>query len=336
MSKDYRLARRHDRFGAFIGRAFSRGLCFRCRYGCGLRLPVTDAAVLVFRGQLRRYCSTSSAFICCALASIFRRLSRNHAALGRDLITFNDRVGDSRGEQSHCAQRIVVSRNDVIDSFRRTVCIDHCDDRNSEPVRFGNCNLFLLYVDDEDGIGEAIHCLDAGEVLVETLALAIELDALLLRHLLVAAISLHAFKILQPFDRLLDRLKVSEQAAEPSLIDEILPALLGFLANGVLGLSLGADEENCFAFVLSDKVSDECDRLAEHSLSFLQIDDVNAIALAEDVFLHLRVPAPYLVAEVNPRLQQLFHGNRNQTKVSFSVIGLMYSPQPLTCSSNQS
>jgi hypothetical protein len=61
----------------------------------------------------------------------------------------------------------------------------------------------------------------------------------------------------------------------------------------------------------------------------LKIDDVNAIALAKDVFLHLWVPAPYLVAEVNTGLQQLFHGNRNQTKVSFSLIGLMYSPQPL-------
>jgi hypothetical protein len=61
----------------------------------------------------------------------------------------------------------------------------------------------------------------------------------------------------------------------------------------------------------------------------LQVDDVNAIALAKDVFLHLWVPAPYLVAEVNAGLQQLFHGNRYQTKISFSLIGLMYSPQRL-------
>jgi hypothetical protein len=59
----------------------------------------------------------------------------------------------------------------------------------------------------------------------------------------------------------------------------------------------------------------------------LQIDNVNAVALAKDVLFHLWVPAPYLVTEVNTGLQQLFHGNRNQTKVSFSLIGLMYSPQ---------
>src|SRR4029078_11865446 len=135
--------------------------------------------------------------------------------------------------------------------------------------------------DNEDAIGKAIHRLDAREVLVETLALAIELNALLLSNLLVAPISLHAFEILEPFDRLLDRLKVSEQTTEPSLIDVILTTLLGFLANSVLRLSLGADEESCLAFVLSDEIRDERDRLAEHSLSLLQIDDVNAVALAE-------------------------------------------------------
>src|SRR6185503_4502564 len=141
----------------------------------------------------------------------------------------------------------------------------------------GDCDLFFLDVDDEDTIGKAIHRLDAGEVLVQTLALAIKLDALLLGHLLVTTISLHALEILESFDRLLDRLKVCKQTAEPSLIDVVLTALLGFLADGVLRLSLGADEENSFAFVLSDEIRDESDRLAEHSLGFLQVDDVNAV-----------------------------------------------------------
>src|SRR6185369_1710528 len=332
MSKDYRLARRHDRLGAFIGRAFSRLiLCALWCHGCGLRL-VTDAAVY-FSCKFRRYGSARGAFTWTSFA--FTRFGGKNAAFSCDLITLDNRVSDSRREQANGAQRVVVSWDDVIDSFGRTVCVDHGDDRNSEAVRFSDRNLFLLHVDDEDAIGKAVHRLDAREVLVQALALAIELDALLLGHLLVATISLHAFEIFEPFDRLLDRLKVSEQTTEPSLIDVILTTLLSFLANGVLRLSLGADEENCLAFVLSDEIRDERDRLAEHSLSLLQIDDVNAVALAEDIFLHLRVPAPYLVAKVNTGLQQLFHGNRNQTKVSFWLIGLMYSPQPPACLSNQ-
>src|SRR4029077_17711753 len=41
----------------------------------------------------------------------------------------------------------------------------------------------------------------------------------------------------------------------------------------------------------------------------VQVDDVDAVALAEDEPSHLRVPAPGLVAEVDPSLQQLLHGD---------------------------
>ena len=39
----------------------------------------------------------------------------------------------------------------------------------------------------------------------------------------------------------------------------------------------------------------------------VQIDDVDAVALAVEEALHLRVPAPGLVAEVHPGLEQLLH-----------------------------
>jgi hypothetical protein len=41
----------------------------------------------------------------------------------------------------------------------------------------------------------------------------------------------------------------------------------------------------------------------------LEIDDVNPVALTEDVFLHLGIPAAGLVAEVHSGLQQLLHGD---------------------------
>src|SRR4029079_15376412 len=50
-------------------------------------------------------------------------------------------------------------------------------------------------------------------------------------------------------------------------------------------------------------------RLFEQRLRLLQVDDVDAAALVEDEALHLRVPAARLVAEVNPGLQQLLHGD---------------------------
>jgi hypothetical protein len=40
----------------------------------------------------------------------------------------------------------------------------------------------------------------------------------------------------------------------------------------------------------------------------LQIDDMDAVALAEDELAHLRVPAPGLMTEVNPGFQHGLHG----------------------------
>ena len=102
------------------------------------------------------------------------------------------------------------------------------------------------------------------------------------------------------------------------MVDVVLTGTFGFFADRILRLSLGADKENCLALVFSDEVGDKRDRVAKHPLRFLQIDNVNAVALAKDVFLHLWIPAPYLVAEVNTGLQQFFHRNRNQTIISFS------------------
>jgi hypothetical protein len=58
---------------------------------------------------------------------------------------------------------------------------------------------------------------------------------------------------------------------------------------------------------------DELARPVDEVERLLQVDDVDAVALSENALsenapLHLRVPAPGLVAEVNAALQQLPHG----------------------------
>jgi hypothetical protein len=97
----------------------------------------------------------------------------------------------------------------------------------------------------------------------------------------------------------------------------ILATAFGFFANSVLSLSLRANEENGLPPVFGYLVRDKPERVAKHTLSFLKINNVNAVALAEDVFLHLGIPAPNLVAEVYASLQEFFHRNLNQTKSPF-------------------
>src|SRR5438034_899435 len=75
-----------------------------------------------------------------------------------------------------------------------------------------------------------------------------------------------------------------------------------------LRLTLGAYEEDDPA--LGRQLLDVLKGLLEQAIGLLQVDDVDPVALAEDVFLHLRVPALGLVPEVDPRLEQLLHGDR--------------------------
>src|SRR5262249_39518759 len=86
----------------------------------------------------------------------------------------------------------------------------------------------------------------------------------------------------------------------------------------ILGLPLGTDEKDRAS--LRGAVLHELARVFEHLERLLQVDDVNAVALPEDVFLHLGIPALGLVPEVNARFEQLFHGDVSQNTSSLNCI----------------
>src|SRR5207244_10932604 len=82
------------------------------------------------------------------------------------------------------------------------------------------------------------------------------------------------------------------------------------LGDVIRGLPLGADEKE---YLPGRRLfSYELRRFFEHLERLLHIDDVNAIALSEDVFLHLGIPALRLMPEVNTRFEQLLHGDVSQ------------------------
>ena len=75
----------------------------------------------------------------------------------------------------------------------------------------------------------------------------------------------------------------------------------GRVIDGRLRLLLGADEKN--RSTLGDNVFDEVIRTVDLFESLTKIDDVDAIAFAEDVRFHLRIPAAGLMAEMDSGLQ---------------------------------
>ena len=99
------------------------------------------------------------------------------------------------------------------------------------------------------------------------------------------------------------------------MIDVEHSAAPSFFGNCLLGLALGAYKQNDTP--LARQLADKTARVAEHLEGLLQIDDMNSIAFAEDILLHLRVPTAGLVAEVNAGLQQLLHCDFNCQRTSF-------------------
>ena len=55
--------------------------------------------------------------------------------------------------------------------------------------------------------------------------------------------------------------------------------------------------------------------LLQERQGLLQVDDVDAAALGEEKAAHLGVPAPSLVAEVHPGLQELAHRDDGHVQI---------------------
>jgi len=93
------------------------------------------------------------------------------------------------------------------------------------------------------------------------------------------------------------------------MIDERHPGPLRFFRNDFACLSFGADEENGAA--IARQLPHVLHGILVHLHRLFQIDDVNLIALAEDVIGHLRIPVTGLVTEVDPGFQHLTHRDRH-------------------------
>ena len=189
------------------------------------------------------------------------------------------------------------------------VRVDDADNRDAQFLRFGDRDLLIADVDDEKRVGQRVHLLDAAEAAVELVHLALQGQRLALAHLFEGSILPHRFEILQALDRHLDRLEVRQHAAEPAVVDVGHSRPLSFFGDDVTRLALGADEEDGAA--VHGQLAHVFDRLLVHRHRLFQIDDVNLVALAEDIVLHLRIPVTGLVGEMHSGFQHLTHCHRH-------------------------
>src|ERR1700733_1613189 len=156
----------------------------------------------------------------------------------------DDSVGDFGGEQANGAERVIVAGDHDVDDVGIAIGIDDGNDRHAHAARFANGDLLVIWVDDEHHVGKRSHVLDACEILLEVLQLAIKTRSFLLGELGHAAIFGHGFQKLEALDGFLEGNPVGEGAAKPAMLDIVHAAALGFFDDCFLSLALGAKEKD--------------------------------------------------------------------------------------------
>src|SRR6187402_1966712 len=225
----------------------------------------------------------------------------------RSSLAFEDRVGSGAGVQLDGADGVVVTRDGVVDEGRVVVGIDDGDDRDAELAGFLDGDVFVTDVDDEQGVRQTIHVLDAAQRVLQLVALTATGQHFVLDQLLERTVGFGGFEFLQAGDRLLDRAEVGQHATEPTGGDERLAGARGFFGQRLTGGALGADEKHGAA--LLGQARKEMHRVGEERERLLEVDDVDLAAGAEDVRSHLGVPVTGLVAEMDAGFQHLAHGD---------------------------
>ncbi len=245
-------------------------------------------------------------------------------------VRLGDDAADCPRDRRARADRVVVAGDHVVDPVRVAVGVDQADDRDSQPLRLAHRDRLGLEVDHEHRLRNALHVLDAAEVRLQLLEVLLGGDPLAGRQQLQLTLRVVALEVVKALDPQRDRLEVGQQAAEPAVVDVRHAGRVSHLLDHVAGLLLGADEQDRAA--ATGDVGRELAGLFEQLLSLQEVDDVDAVPLAEDEAAHLWIPAARLVTEVNAGLQQLPDADLSHGATPFFCLSVDVRPPapPLT------
>ena len=168
-----------------------------------------------------------------------------------------------------------------------------------------NSDLLLAGIDDEHSSGLLLHLGDTAHELLKLLYLELELDNFLLGKHIESSVSLHGLELLKSLYTALNGVEVGEHTAEPTGVDIRHAAALSLLADRILSLLLRADEKDLLA-VCSD-IADRHIGILKLLDRLLKVDDVNTVALRENIGSHFGVPSSGLMTEVHTCFKQLLH-----------------------------
>ena len=155
-----------------------------------------------------------------------------------------DRIGYRSHIEPNRTDCIVIARYHKIDSIGVAVRINHPKYRNTQLIRFTDCNMFVLDIDHKDCIRQSAHILNPAQASIELFFHTAFLQRFFLGQHFEGSIFCLLFQVLQASDRLSDCLVVSQHTAQPALINirHTYPARL--LSNDFSRRPLGADKKD--------------------------------------------------------------------------------------------
>ena len=186
---------------------------------------------------------------------------------------------------------VVVSGDDEVDIARIGVGVDDGEDGNAEALCFAYGDVLLEYVYDEECRWQAVEVSDRAEHLLELGALAGDLEFFALGEVIKRAVLTHLVDGGHFLDGLADGGEVGKHASGPALDDVGHAYGGGLFGYDLLSLLLGGHEKD--ASLTGGDVLEGIGGLVHLGGCFIQIDDVNTVALHEDVWSHGRVPLPF-------------------------------------------
>ena len=247
-----------------------------------------------------------------ALRKVFERMGmkEEECVLGGSgllvaLLAFQHSVSHSASDQLDSADSVVVAGDDVIDLIGIAVGINDSNNGDVQLASFGNSDALLVRVNNEHSLRQGLHVLNAAQVLVQLSHLQLQLNNFLLRQQVESAVFLHGLQLLHTVDALTDGAEVGHHAAQPTSVDIVHAAAGSLVTDGLLSLLLGANKQDLAA--VSSNIADKVVSLIEFLYGLLQVNDVDAVALGEDVLCHLGVPAAGLMTEMHAGFEKLFH-----------------------------
>src|SRR5699024_6583096 len=144
---------------------------------------------------------------------------------------------------------------------------------------------------------QVIHIGNAAERIFKLFALPFQHKDFFFGEILEGTSSFHPIDFFHTGNAFLNRGKVRQHSTQPAMSNIRHTAANRFRLYNILGLLLGAYEENCL--IGTRELRDFIESLLEELLSFFKIDNMNPITLHKDVIIHFGIPSGGKVSEVS-------------------------------------